>query len=209
VNQDTQGRFTKSLSTGLVMVVLVASAQSAGKRPGAAAPDDSSKSKVAEGPSDTTEAVNNARPVDYNTAGSNPSTQASRRISMNPSSRESAGLDWEDVDVEETDFLATAYSMSGPTASGKTTRRGLIAADPHVLPLGAVVLIRAGRYSGTYRVADTGSRIKGRKIDIYMPDRREAMIFGRRSVKLKVLGARAAARARDVGEDLDAISLAK
>lgn len=87
------------------------------------------------------------------------------------------------------DFEATAYSISGRTASGAMTRRGIIAADPRILPLGSIVHIRAGRYSGTYTVLDTGGLIKGRRIDIYVPAYAEALAFGRRTVKLKVIWA--------------------
>jgi 3D (Asp-Asp-Asp) domain-containing protein len=84
-------------------------------------------------------------------------------------------------------FSATAYNLKGRTASGQMTRRGVIAADPHVLPLGSVVKLDAGNYSGVYTVRDTGGVIKGRKIDVWMPSSREARTFGRRKVKLVVL----------------------
>ncbi|MCI0488501.1 MAG: 3D domain-containing protein [Blastocatellia bacterium] len=86
------------------------------------------------------------------------------------------------------DFQATAYCLKGRTASGEYARSGIIAADPKVLPLGTVVHIRAGRYTGTYTVKDTGGRIKGRKVDIYIPNYREAKAFGRRRIKVKVIG---------------------
>jgi 3D (Asp-Asp-Asp) domain-containing protein len=86
------------------------------------------------------------------------------------------------------DFQATAYCLKGRTASGQHTRPGVIAADPRVLPLGTVVHVEAGRYTGTYTVLDTGGRIKGRKIDIYMPTYGEAVKFGRQRVRLRVLG---------------------
>lgn len=83
---------------------------------------------------------------------------------------------------------ATAYSQHGRTASGLKTRRGMIAADPRVLPLGSKVRIKnAGRYSGVYTVRDTGGRIRGRRIDIYTPSRRAARRFGRRTVQVEVL----------------------
>ncbi|HEY9284568.1 MAG TPA: 3D domain-containing protein, partial [Pyrinomonadaceae bacterium] len=66
-------------------------------------------------------------------------------------------------------------------------RRGLIAADRRVLPLGTRVRLEAGGYSGEYVVADTGGLVRGRKIDIWVPSNREAMRFGRRPVKLTVL----------------------
>ena len=86
-----------------------------------------------------------------------------------------------------TQYVATAYSLRGRTASGRMVAKGLIAADPRVLPLGARVRLEAGGYSGEYLVADTGGMIKGRRIDIWIPSSREAMKFGRRKVKLTVL----------------------
>ncbi|MBK6315320.1 MAG: 3D domain-containing protein [Blastocatellia bacterium] len=96
-------------------------------------------------------------------------------------------VDREESKAISTTFLATAYCLKGQTASGVTVRRGIIAADPKVLPLGSVVRIQAGSYSGIYTVMDTGGAIKGRKIDIYIPTRKEAIVFGARKVKVEVL----------------------
>jgi 3D (Asp-Asp-Asp) domain-containing protein len=84
-------------------------------------------------------------------------------------------------------FTATAYSLRGRTASGRSVTRGLVAADRRVLPLGTRVRIEAGSYSGEYLVADTGGAVRGRKIDIWVPNTGEAMKFGRRPIKLTVL----------------------
>ena len=84
-------------------------------------------------------------------------------------------------------YTATAYSLRGRTASGKPVNRGLIAADPSVLPLGTRVRLEAGSFSGEYEVADTGGAVRGRRIDIWTPTSREALQFGRRAVKLTVL----------------------
>jgi 3D (Asp-Asp-Asp) domain-containing protein len=85
-------------------------------------------------------------------------------------------------------FHATAYALHGTTASGSQTRRGVIAADPKILPLGSVVQVRVGqKYSGVYTVHDTGRLIKGKLIDIWMPSNKEARRFGRQPVKLVVL----------------------
>jgi 3D (Asp-Asp-Asp) domain-containing protein len=86
-----------------------------------------------------------------------------------------------------TPYVATAYSLRGKTASGRMVSRGLIAADPHFLPLGTRVRLDHPGYSGEYLVADTGGAIRGRRIDIWTPTSREAMRFGRRTVKLTVL----------------------
>jgi len=84
-------------------------------------------------------------------------------------------------------YTATAYSLRGRTASGRPVSRGLIAADPSILPLGSRVRVEAGSWTGEYVVADTGGAVKGRRIDIWTPSTREAMQFGRRTVKLTVL----------------------
>ena len=84
-------------------------------------------------------------------------------------------------------YVATAYSLRGRTASGQMVSKGIIAADPRFLPLGSRVRLQAGAYSGEYVVADTGSMVRGRRIDIWTPTSREAMRFGRRLVKLTVL----------------------
>ena len=105
----------------------------------------------------------------------------------------SAGLLGEKVAAEETylvgptPYVATAYSLRGRTASGAPVSKGIIAADPRVLPLGSRVRLDAGTYSGEYVVADTGGMVRGKRIDIWTPSSREAMRFGRRTVKLTVL----------------------
>ncbi len=91
-------------------------------------------------------------------------------------------------ETELVDFDATAYCLKGRTASGMDARPGMIAADPRVLPLGTVVHLRSGSYTGTYKVMDTGGRIRGRRVDVYVATHREAVQFGRRQVKIKVLG---------------------
>jgi 3D (Asp-Asp-Asp) domain-containing protein len=85
-------------------------------------------------------------------------------------------------------FKATAYCLRGRTANGGGVRRGIVAADPRVLPLGTRVYVSAGAWSGNYTVTDTGGAIKGRILDIWVPSCGEAMKFGRRSIGVKVLG---------------------
>ena len=94
-------------------------------------------------------------------------------------------------------YMATAYSFTGRTASGRPVAKGLIAADTGMLPLGTRVRLEAGSYSGEYMVADRGSAVRGRRIDVWVPSTREAFRFGRRTVKLTVLsyGARRKAKA--------------
>ncbi|HEU5131665.1 MAG TPA: 3D domain-containing protein, partial [Pyrinomonadaceae bacterium] len=116
------------------------------------------------------------------------STQEPQPITVSPK-----GSLGEKIAIEEayvvppTSYVATAYSLRGRTASGRYVAKGLIAADPRHLPLGSRVRLDAGAYSGEYLVADTGSLVRGKRIDIWTPSSREAMRFGRRTVKLTVL----------------------
>lgn len=84
-------------------------------------------------------------------------------------------------------FEATAYCDFGITYSGVLVHRGIVAADPKVLPIGSVIEVNAGDYSGIYTVMDTGGVIKGEIIDIYMPDYEEAIQFGRQQVGVRVI----------------------
>ena len=85
-------------------------------------------------------------------------------------------------------FDATAYSVKGETAAGTRARKGVVAADPKVLPPGSQVEVKdAGGHSGTYSVEDKGPAIRGHEIDIYEPNRKRAKQFGRKKVQVKVL----------------------
>lgn len=91
------------------------------------------------------------------------------------------------IGVSKGKFVATAYCLRGRTASGSMVRKGIIAADPRVLRLGSKVNIGGGAYSGNYTVTDTGGKIKGNRIDIWMASCSEAIRFGRRTVTINLL----------------------
>lgn len=93
-----------------------------------------------------------------------------------------------EVVLATTTYRATAYCLKGRTATGGNVRRGIVAADPRILPLGTRIQLNAGSYSGTYTVADTGGAVKGRILDIWVPSCSEAMRFGRKSVQVSILG---------------------
>jgi len=65
---------------------------------------------------------------------------------------------------------------------------GVAAADPNVLPLGTIIRVTgAGRYDGSYRVLDTGPRVRRRQVDLYIPDCAAARRFGRRSIGVAIV----------------------
>lgn len=85
-------------------------------------------------------------------------------------------------------FEATAFSTYGTTQKGTVTHDGVVAADPAVLPLGSVIQVtEAGARSGRYVVTDTGSKIVGRHIDLYIPDTAEAKEFGKKVVTVRLI----------------------
>jgi 3D (Asp-Asp-Asp) domain-containing protein len=86
-------------------------------------------------------------------------------------------------------FNATAYCKGTTTASGVGVRSGIAAADPSILPVGSVLNIAVGdnRYNGVYTVMDTGPKVQGRVLDLYMWSCHEALKFGRKDVQVTVL----------------------
>jgi 3D (Asp-Asp-Asp) domain-containing protein len=86
-------------------------------------------------------------------------------------------------------FSATAYCKGTTTASGVAVRSGIAAADPSLLPVGSVLNIAVGddRYNGVYTVMDTGPKVQGRLLDLYMWSCHEALKFGRKDVQVTVL----------------------
>ena len=83
-------------------------------------------------------------------------------------------------------MTATAYCLRGVTADGGEARRGTVAADPRVLPLGSRIRIRGRQIHGEYLVADRGAAVKGRRIDIFIPRCEQARLFGRQRVTVTV-----------------------
>lgn len=87
-------------------------------------------------------------------------------------------------------FVATAYCQGATTATGVTARRGIVAADPAVLPMGALVRVeRSGRYDGVYTVMDTGPKVQGHHVDLFIADCAAAKRFGRKSVRVTIVNA--------------------
>ena len=86
-------------------------------------------------------------------------------------------------------FTATAYCKGTTTASGVGVRTGIAASDPTLLPVGSVVNITTdtAKYNGVYTIMDTGPKVQGRILDLYMWSCHEALAFGRKPVEVTVL----------------------
>jgi 3D (Asp-Asp-Asp) domain-containing protein len=84
------------------------------------------------------------------------------------------------------DMMATAYTAdsaggSGWTAIGRRAGFGIVAVDPRVIPLGTHLYIPG---YGMAIAGDTGGAIVGNRIDLGFDTLRDAMLFGRRDVKV-------------------------
>lgn len=86
-------------------------------------------------------------------------------------------------------FAATAYCKGTTTASGVGVRTGIAAADPALLPVGSVISMSTdeAKYNGIYTIMDTGPKVQGRLLDVYMWSCNEALAFGRKAVQVTVL----------------------
>src|SRR6266487_3572138 len=86
-------------------------------------------------------------------------------------------------------FTATAYCSGSRTASGTRVTEGIAAADPSLVPIGSVIRVSGleRRYNGIYTVMDTGSKIRGRRLDLYVRDCSAATRFGKRSARVSIM----------------------
>ncbi|MBS4537903.1 G5 domain-containing protein [Clostridium sp. D2Q-11] len=87
-------------------------------------------------------------------------------------------------------MTATAYNLQGNTASGVPSGPGKIAVDPSVIPLGTRLYIESLDGWGDYGyavAADTGSAIRGNKVDLFYTSENTCLRFGRRKVKVHIL----------------------
>jgi len=90
--------------------------------------------------------------------------------------------------VSSTAYTANCNGCSGVTATGVNLRANpgvkVIAVDPSVIPLGTKVYVEGYGYAVA---ADTGSAIKGNKVDVFFASKEDAYRWGRRTVKIKIL----------------------
>ena len=83
-----------------------------------------------------------------------------------------------------TTMEATAYTATGNrTATGTVPKRGTVAVDPDVIPLGTEMYIEG---YGNGVAEDTGGAVKGNIIDLYMDSEQEALEWGRRPVNVTI-----------------------
>lgn len=88
--------------------------------------------------------------------------------------------------AKELKVEATAYCGDEVTSIGiKPTPYRTIAVDPKVIPYGSIVYIP--EYKALFKAEDTGSAIKGKRIDIFLSNEDECKEFGRKNIRIYVL----------------------
>ena len=94
--------------------------------------------------------------------------------------------------IKKLRVVATAYSPrvietdGNPwrTATGMRSGFGIVAVDPKVIPLGTLMYVQGYGYAVA---GDTGSLIKGNKIDVFFYSTQDAYNWGRRTVTVYIL----------------------
>ena len=93
-----------------------------------------------------------------------------------------------EMTVTATAYTAYCTGCSGTTAYGIDLRSNpnqkVIAVDPSIIPLGTKVWVEG---YGEAIAGDVGSAIKGHKIDVFIPTYENAMEWGVKKVKIKII----------------------
>lgn len=86
--------------------------------------------------------------------------------------------------MEVTAYCPNSCGNSWHTSLGTPARRGVIAVDPHAIPMGTLLYVPGYGYG---RAADQGSHMRGgQRIDICLPTLKQARRWGRRNVCVTV-----------------------
>jgi 3D (Asp-Asp-Asp) domain-containing protein len=79
--------------------------------------------------------------------------------------------------------LTTGYALHGRTSSGLPAAYGVAAVDPSVIPLGSRFTVPG---YGVAVAADTGSAIRGARVDLWFPSSAHALAWGSRVVTISL-----------------------
>ncbi len=93
--------------------------------------------------------------------------------------------------MEGTAYTYSSVDKYNTTAVGTPVREGAVAVDPNVIPYGTILYVESvdGKYTYGYCIAeDTGGGIKGQRIDLFYESASVMNRFGRRQVRVYVVG---------------------
>ncbi|MGC8815885.1 MAG: 3D domain-containing protein [bacterium] len=88
------------------------------------------------------------------------------------------------LEMEASAYTSGIGNVGYYTATGHRVRKGIVAVDPSVIPLGTKLYIQGYGYAVAL---DKGSAIKGNRIDLYFENYNDVINWGRRRVKVFIL----------------------
>jgi len=145
-----------------------------------AAPAQTESAPAVEAPAAAPAPAENAPAVEAAAPAPVPAESAPAAEAAAPSSKE--------IIVEATAYTASCEGCSGITATGinliENPNQKVISVDPSVIPLGSKVHVEG---YGEAIAGDTGGAIKGNKIDVFIPNKQDAINFGRKQLKVTIL----------------------
>ncbi|KGX91991.1 peptidoglycan-binding protein [Pontibacillus halophilus JSM 076056 = DSM 19796] len=113
------------------------------------------------------------------------STSTKTTTTTSPSNNQQSAQ--QTITVSSTAYTAYCNGCSGITATGinlkSNPNQKVIAVDPSVIPLGSKVYVEG---YGEAIAGDTGGAIKGNKIDVFIPNRSDALNWGRKTVQVTI-----------------------
>ena len=113
--------------------------------------------------------------------------KAVKSVAKTPSRSDSDNV-VKEFTVSASAFTVNCNGCSGITKTGINLKSNpdlkVIAVDPSVIKLGTKVYVEGYGYA---IAGDTGSAIKGNKIDVFFPTKEAAYKWGRKKVKIKIL----------------------
>ncbi|MFG6114945.1 LysM peptidoglycan-binding domain-containing protein [Halobacillus sp. MO56] len=100
----------------------------------------------------------------------------------------SNSVEGQTINVSATAYTANCTGCSGVTATGidlnANPDKKVIAVDPDVIPLGSEVYVEG---YGRAVAGDIGGAIQGNKIDVFIPNRSDALAWGVKNVEVTIL----------------------
>lgn len=116
------------------------------------------------------------------------SSEVSTESAQEESAKTSSSTDLKVLTMEATAYTASCEGCSGITSTGinliENPDAKVISVDPTVIPLGSKVFVEG---YGEAIAGDTGSGIKGNKIDVFISSKEEAIKFGVKQLKVTIL----------------------
>ncbi|MFE4811411.1 LysM peptidoglycan-binding domain-containing protein [Peribacillus simplex] len=144
-----------------------------------AAPVEQSKPAEQSKPVEQSKPAEQTKPVEQ--------SEPAEKADTNNESSNQAGIEKE-ITVRATAYTADCQGCSGTTATGVNLKANpnakVISVDPSVIPLGSKVYVEGYGYA---TAADTGSAIKGNRVDIFVPNEKDAVNWGVKNVKVQIL----------------------